>query len=367
MSEALPFFPAAREHAALADELAEPLDAALRSGRWLAGERVARFEDELAAVVGRAHVAGCGSGTDALWLALRALGVGAGDEVVVADLSFVATATAVVRAGATPVFADVDEDGLLDLAAARAACGPRTAAIVAVPLFGRAFDPVALEALAAQAGVPLVEDAAQALGASRAGRPCGAFGAVSCLSFDPTKPLSAPGSGGAVATDDPQVDAAVRRLRRHGRDADGLVVELGVNSQLPTVAATVLSRKLAHLDAWRERRAGGATRLAAAARTRADLEHVPDEPPDGRHAWSKFVLRARDRDALAASLERAGVPTAVHYPRPLSAHPLLAREGRRADDGARARHHCATALTLPLHAFLTDGELDRVEEAVATA
>jgi dTDP-4-amino-4,6-dideoxygalactose transaminase len=364
----VPFHGAEREWAAHGTELRVPLEAALASGRWLQGPEVAAFEQALAEMTGRAHAVAVGSGTDALFFALRALGIGAGDEVLVPDVSFLATGSAVVRAGAVPVWCDVDADGLLDLGDAARRAGPRTAAVVAVPLYGRALDAGAVEAFAARHGLALVEDAAQALGARGGGRPSGGVGAASCLSFDPTKPLAAPGSGGAVLTDDDAVAAAVRRLRWHGRDAAGEHAELGFNSQLPTAAAALLHAKLAHEPAWRARRGALAARYAAGLRDVEGLRVPPPAPAGHEHAWSKVVLRVPGRrDVVRERLAADGVPAPVHYARPLHDHPVFAAHAPAGGGPPGARALTEEVLSLPVHPFLADAEVDRVVAAVRAA
>jgi dTDP-4-amino-4,6-dideoxygalactose transaminase len=361
---AIPFFGTQREWEAHGARLRPVVEAALASGRWLQGEPVAAFERALAARCERAHAVTVGSGTDALFFVLLALGIGRGDEVIVPDLSFVATAAAVVRAGARPVWADVDEHGVLDLDAAAGAVGRSTAAVVAVSLYGRPLNPSACEGFAARHGLALVEDAAQALGASHGGRPAGAVGRAGCMSFDPTKPLAAPGSGGAVLTDDDALAQACRSLRLHGRDPDGRFAQLGYNSQLPTLAAAALEVKLALEPAWRARRRTIAAAYNAALAGTDGLA-LPTDPTGGEHAYSKYVVRLSHRDRLRATLAQAQIPALVHYPQPLSTHPLFA--SCDAADAPCARELTRSVLTLPLHPFLTDDEVARVAAVTANA
>ena len=361
---AVPFFGTEREWAVHGAQLRPAMEAALASGRWLQGEPVAAFEAGLAARCGRAHAVAVGSGTDALFFVLRALGIGPGDEVIVPDFSFVATAAAVVRSGARPVWADVDEHGLLDLDAAAALVGPATAAVIAVSLYGRPLDPSAYEGFAARHGLALVEDAAQAFGASHGDRPAGAVGRAGCCSFDPTKPLAAPGSGGAVLTDDDALAAACRALRLHGRDPDGRFAQLGYNSQLSTAAAAVLGVKLALEPAWRARRRVIAATYAAALADGSGLT-LPADPAGAEHAYSKYVVRCAQRDRLRETLAQAGIPALVHYPQPLRDHPLFAAYPAAA--APRARELARTVLSLPLHAFLSDAEVAHVAGTVARA
>ncbi len=366
-AETLPFHGARREWAAHAEQLRPPIDAALASGQWLEGEPVSALERELAERCGRTHAVGVGSGTDALFFALRGLGVGAGDDVLVPDFSFVATATAVVRAGARPIWTDVDEDGLLDLRDAADRVGPRTAAVIAVSLFGRPLNANAVEAFAARHGLALLEDAAQALGASAGGRRAGAIGVAASLSFDPTKPVAAPGSGGAVLTDDEALAQACRRLRRHGRDDGGGSAVLGYNSRLPTIAAAALRVKLGLEPAWRARRAAIAAAYSAAGEEIEGLR-PPGSVAGGEHAYSKYVVRVDGgpvaRATLADGLARAGVPTQLHYPFALHAHPVFATWPPAGGAPSVTTALTGRVLSLPIHPFLSDDEVARVTRAL---
>jgi perosamine synthetase len=354
----IPFFAGERTWAARGERYAELVAAVLAAGRALQGPAVAAFESALAEHCGRGHAVAVGSGTDALFFALVAAGVRPGDEVVVPAISFIASASCVLRAGAVPVFADVDEHLLLDVAAARAAISPRTRAILAVDLFGQVVDAAALEDLADERGVALVEDAAQALGARAGQRRAGAIGLLSCCSFDPTKTIAAPGSGGAVLTGDGELAAHLRRLRWHGRDGEGRHVALGYNSQLPTASAAILHDKLTRDDAvWTQRR------RAIAARYDEALAGTPHRPlgvaPGRTHVFHKYVVRSPDRDALREHLGSRGVTTLVHYAAPLARQPIFAGRSRQTACPVADRA-CDEVLSLPIHGLLDDAEVDRV-------
>jgi dTDP-4-amino-4,6-dideoxygalactose transaminase len=247
------------------------------------------------------------------------------------------------------VFADVDEHLLLDLETAPV--GPRTRAVIAVDLYGQMVDPAAAEAFARAHDLLLIEDAAQAFGAAAGGRPAGATGTLACCSFDPTKTLAAPGSGGAVLCDDDALAARLRRLRWHGHDGAGAYAELGFNSQLPSAAAAVLLDKLAHHDAWTARRREIAARYDAALPGSA-----VGVAPDRTHSFHKYVLRTPRRAAWQGRLREAGIPTLVHYARPLPREPVFAT----AAAFPRADAACAEVLSLPIHAYLSDAEVDRI-------
>ncbi|TAL28420.1 DegT/DnrJ/EryC1/StrS family aminotransferase [Phenylobacterium sp.] len=348
-----------REHAELADVLNARIAEVMASGQMLQGPGVVALEQSLALACGRAEAVCVGSGTDALYFALLSVGVGPGDEVIVPDISFIATAAAVARTGARPVFVDVDDACLLDLEAAGRAVTPRTKAVVMVQLFGAMSDPEALRAFGAAYGVAIIEDAAQAFGATHGEAAAGGVGLASALSFDPMKVLSAPGSGGAVLTDDASIAARVRRLRYHGREA-GDYVEPGYNSQLSTLAAAVLSTKLERQTDWAARRARIAERYI---HEFSDLPlERPSVSPHVRHVWHKFVLRAAERDRFMAHLKSVGVPTLAHYPRPFHREPMFGV----AADGLfpNAVRHAGSTLSLPIHAHLTEVEVERIIAAV---
>ncbi len=360
-SAPIPFFAAERTWAARGERYAALIADALASGRSLQGPAVAAFEGALAERCERSHAVAVGSGTDALFFALIAAGVQPGDEVVVPAVSFIASASCVLRARAVPVFADVDEHLMLDPVAAQGALSARTRAILAVDVFGQVVDVAALEALAQERDVALIEDAAQALGARWSVAPdraAGAIGLLSCTSFDPTKTVAAPGSGGAVLTDDDDLAAHLRRLRWHGRDSEGRHVELGYNSQLPTASAAILHDKLVRDDpAWTARR------QAIAARYDEALAQTPHRPvgiaPGRTHVFHKYVVRSPARDALREHLDGHGVATLIHYAAPLARQPMF--DGRcRETSCPNAERACTEVLSLPIHAQLTDDEVDRV-------
>lgn len=356
-----PFFGCARENAEIAAEAAAAFAQVFASGGMLQGREVAAFEAAVAAGSGRAHAVAVGSGTDALHFALTCLGIGPGDEVLTTDLSFIATASAILRSGAKPVFADIGPDCAIDLDRADGLVGPRTRALLYMDPFGGMAAPRSVTAFAARHGLRVVEDASQSFGAALDGVAAGSVGDVGVFSFDPTKTLNAPGSGGAAVADDPEIAARMRRLRLHGKTPDG-VVEPGLNSQLPSIAAAILSLKLARFDAWTERR------QTLADRYDADLTPLgyrfPARPEGLRHAWQKYVLLSPERDHLRAHLASRGVPTAIHYARPLHAEPIFAGCPQRAPGFPVAEAMAARALSLPMHAHLTEAEIDGILGAI---
>jgi dTDP-4-amino-4,6-dideoxygalactose transaminase len=345
------------------------IDAAIRAvlegGHWVLGPAVEAFERGFAAFLGVAHGVGTGSGTDALHLALRALGVGAGDEVITVSHTAVATVAAIEMAGARPVLVDVEPGtGCMDVAAAAAAVGPRTRAVVPVHLYGQPVDVEAVAGLCRARGLALVEDCAQAAGALWQGRRLGSFGDAAAFSFYPTKNLAALGDGGLVATRDAALAARVRRLRQYGWDEPQHSLEPGWNSRLDALQAAVLAARLPRLDANNDRR------RALAARYRAALAGLPLALPDdragGRHVYHLHVVRAADRatrDALRAHLAARGIRAGVHYPAGVHQQPAYA--GRLATGPLPATEALATTvLSLPLYPELAEADQDRVVAAV---
>jgi dTDP-4-amino-4,6-dideoxygalactose transaminase len=337
----------------------------LASCRFILGPEVAALEAELAALCGVSHGIGVNSGTDALVLALKALGVRPGDEVITSSFSFVASASAVLMVGARPVFVDIVPSTYnLDPALIEKAVTPRTRAIVAVHLYGQPAAMDAIGDIARARGLSVVEDAAQAVGATYAGRPAGAWGDVACLSFYPTKNLGGCGDGGMVLTSREDVAQAVRRLRDHGSPRKYEHVELGYSSRLDELQAALLRVKLRHLPAWND------TRRAIAARYRHLLKDAPlvlaEEVAPARHVYHQFTVRSPKRDALVAALAEAGVGTAVHYPIPIPAQPMFAMP-----DADRAFPHAARAaaevLSLPCFPELSEEEIRTVAAAVSAA
>ncbi|KDN82247.1 DegT/DnrJ/EryC1/StrS family aminotransferase [Kitasatospora cheerisanensis] len=361
----VPFTGHDREFADIGPELMAAVEQVLRSGQVMNGESVPRLERSLAELSGRSHARVVNSGTDAVYFALVAAGVGPGDEVIVGDISFVATLHAILRTGATAVFVDIDEDGAVDLGLAAEAVGPRTRALVVVQLYGRMAAPGPAEEFARQHGLVLVEDAAQSLGAEVAGRRSGTVGTASSHSFDAMKVIPAPGTGGVVLTDDPAVAESVEQLRRWGFSRAGAVVRLGHNSQMSSLTAAVLEVKLAQEERWlKQRRATAATYSAAFAGSRCVL---PEHGEFRENVFHKYVLRTPRRDAVADALREAGVETLVHYPYALHELPFVAQHPHRVVSRGRAKKLAAEVVSLPIHPYLTDEEIDHVVTATRAA
>ncbi len=337
----------------------------LASCRFILGPEVAALETELAALCGVTHGIGVNSGTDALVLALKSLGVQPGDEVITSAFSFVASASAALMVGARPVFVDIVPSTYnLDPALVEKAVTARTRAIVAVHLYGQPAAMDAISDIARARGLAVVEDAAQAVGAAYAGRPAGSWSDVAILSFYPTKNLGGCGDGGMVLTSRDDVAQAMRRLRDHGSPRKYEHVELGYSSRLDELQAALLRVKLRHLPAWNE------TRRSIAARYRELLRNAPlvlaEEVAPARHIYHQFTVRAVKRDALVAALTEAGIGTAVHYPIPIPAQPMFAMP-----DADRAFPHAARAasevLSLPCFPELDPEEIRTVAAALRAA
>ncbi len=355
-----------RQHAALREELLEAAARVLDSGRFVLGAEGRALEAEVAVLCGARHGVGVGSGTDALRLALAALEIGPGDEVITSAFSFIASASAILMAGATPVFADIDpETYTIDPAAIERALTLRTRAIIPVHLYGHPAAMDQIGELARARKLAVVEDAAQAIGATFAGRPVGSWGDVGCLSFYPTKNLGACGDAGMLVTDREDLAERLRMLRDHGAAGRYRHVRLGWCSRLDEMQAAMLRVKLQRLPAWTE------ARRRIADRYRSLLAGLPLVPPverhPARHVYHQFTVRADERDALAKALADRGVGTATHYPLPIPGQPLFERAGRRPGEWPAAWRAAREVLSLPCFPELTDAEIEAVGRAVREA
>jgi dTDP-4-amino-4,6-dideoxygalactose transaminase len=354
-----------RQHARIKHELNEAFARVLGSSAFTLGAEVERFEAEFAQYCDVAHCVGVASGTAALALTLRACGIGPGDEVIVPAHTFIASALAAVHVGATPVLCDVDEaTGLIDADAARAAVGPRTAAIVAVHLYGQTCDMAAIEAIAKPNGLFVLEDAAQAHGARWRGRRAGSLGNAAAFSFYPSKNLGALGDGGAVCTNDDVLAARLRRLRNLGQRAKGEHVELGYNERLDGLQAALLRVKLPHLDDWNEARRAHAVQYRALL---APGVRLLEERPESPCIYHLLPARFENRDAVAVALRACQVESGIHYAPALNGHPALRNCCVVPGALPVAEAWAAEELSLPMHPDLQPDEIERVAEAVHRA
>jgi dTDP-4-amino-4,6-dideoxygalactose transaminase len=359
----IPFQNLLAQHRALEPRLGEALLRVLRSASYILGNEGAAFEREAAAALGVPQAVAVSSGTDALLTLLMALGVGPGDEVVTSPFSFFASAGSIARLGAVPVFADIDPLTLnLDDALAAERIGPRTRAVLTVHLFGRVAQTTALQRTCAAAGIPLVSDAAQAIGASSDGRPVGTIGRAATLSFFPSKNLGALGDGGMVLTEDRALAEQLRLLRTQGASPKYHHPVVGGNFRLDELQAAALRVKLPHLASWTARR----RELAAGYQASLAGTPVGLPPSDPGCVWNHFVIRVGQgrRDALARHLAAAGIASAVYYPEPLHLQPCFASLGYRAGQLPVAERACGEVLALPIYPELEDRALDRVCSAV---
>jgi dTDP-4-amino-4,6-dideoxygalactose transaminase len=363
---AVPFVDFKGRLAAVRGEIDAAIARVLDSGFFILGPEGEAFEREAAAALGATDCVAVANGTEALQLALEAIGVGPGDEVVTSPLSATFTGLAIARAGATPVFADLDPRTLnVDPAAMARAVTARTKALMPVHLYGHPADMDPILEIARDRGLAVVEDACQAHGARYKGRAVGTLGGIGALSFYPTKNLGALGDGGAVLVEDPETATRLRRLRNGGQSDRYRHELLGVNSRLDEIQAAVLRVGLRHLPAWTERRRALAD-LYLRELEGSDLG-LPAEQPYARSVCHLFVVRHPRRDALADALRERGVGTLVHYPIPLHLQPAFAPLGRRAGDFPVAEQAAAEVLSLPLFPEMTDEQVTTVAARVRDA
>ncbi len=358
----IPLKDLAAQYRALEAELEPAVKEFFAAGQYILGPPVEGFEREAAAYLGVKYGVGVGSGTDALLIALRGLGVGEGDEVVTTPFTFVASADVIVRLRATPVFADVDAGTLnISPAAAAEAVTGRTKVVMPVHLYGLPADVPAIAEAAP--GVPVLEDAAQAMGAELGERKAGALGAAAAFSFFPTKNLGAFGDGGLIATDDEALAARARRLRVHGAGKKNFPEEIGYKSRLDGLQAAILSVKLKHLDGWaartRELVALYRERLAA-----VDGVALLAEPAGCRPAYHQFTVRAARRDELRAFLAERGIASAVYYPTAVHLTPAFAYLGRGPGSFPEAERAAGEVVSLPLWPEMAEEQVEEVCAAV---
>jgi dTDP-4-amino-4,6-dideoxygalactose transaminase len=359
MRESIPLVDLSSQQRLIAEALEQGWANVIEQAAFILGNEVETFERAYASIVGTRYCVGFASGTDALELILRAAGVGAGDEVIVPTNSFIATATAAVRAGATPVLVDVNPDSLLiDPREVSLHVTPHTKAIVAVHMFGQLAPMEGLRA-AVDDSILLVEDAAHAHGASRHGKAAGTFGVAAATSFYPGKNLGAYGDAGAVLTDEAEVAGRVRALRNHGSEEKYAHPELGFNSRLDTLQAVVLSAKLPYLHAWNDER------RQAAAVYHELLERVPEAvvpgvEPGNEHVWHLYVVRVPNRDAVLRKLDDSGIRAGVHYPIPIHLQGAFKHLGYTQGDFPIAEQACREILSLPIYPGITTEQQERV-------
>jgi len=363
----VPAFSLSRQYASIKKDIDAAVAGVLASGSFILGEQVAAFEREFAAYCGVEHAVGVGSGTEALHLALLALGIGAGDEVITVSHTAVATVAAVEMAGARPVLVDIEPETMtMDWRLVEDKITTRTRAILPVHLYGHPADLEHLSVIAQRHGLHLIEDCAQAHGARLGGRRVGGLGVAGCFSFYPTKNLGAYGDGGMVTTNDAALARSLRRLREYGWEERYVsAVRGGVNTRLDEMQAAVLRVKLGHLEQWNQARRDltvvYSAKLANAALT------LPVEKPDAHHVYHLYVVRSARRDALREHLKQNGVGSGIHYPVPVHMQPGYTRLGSGAGTFPVTEQAARQALSLPMFPELTAGEVAQVADLVAGA
>jgi dTDP-4-amino-4,6-dideoxygalactose transaminase len=356
------------QYAAIKDELNEAVRRVMDSQQFILGPDVSALEDEAARYTKSRHAISCASGSDALLLALMALEIKPGDEVVTAPYSFFATAAAIARLGARPVFVDIAPDTYnLDASKIEAAITERTRAVMPVHLYGQCAEMSAIMEVCSRHNLPVIEDAAQAIGAEDDGREAGAIGAIGCFSFYPSKNLGGAGDGGMMTTNDDALAERLRILRVHGSATKYYHSLIGVNSRLDSLQAAILRVKLPHLDAWSDARATNAARYNQLFEDAGLLEEIglPAVRERVRHIFNQYVIRVGEkRDALIEHLKRHDIGTDVYYPVPLHLQECFSYLGYREGDFPEAEHAARETIALPIYPELTFEQQSYVVETI---
>jgi len=358
------------QHKAIRDEVLAAITRVVDSQKFILGEDVQKLEEEIAAYCGAKYAVGCASGSDALFLALLALEIGPGDEVLTTPYTFFATAGAISRIGAVPVFVDVEEQTFnldVNLAAKALAAHPRIRALLPVHLFGGCADMDPICELARERSIPVIEDAAQSIGSEYKGRRAGSIGLAGCFSFFPSKNLGGYGDGGMITTNDSQLAERLKALRVHGRTGKYFHEWIGVNSRLDALQAAVLRVKLRYLDEW----SAGRQRNAERYRTELAKSAIPVTPAmpaayQTRHIYNQFVIRCSERDRLQAYLKEQGVGSEIYYPLPLHLQPCYSGLGHRKGDFPVSEKLAAESLALPVQGELPFEDIDYVCDTIRT-
>ena len=358
----LNFIDLAAQQARIKSQIDANIQTVLAHGHYILGPEVAELEAELAAYCGAKYCISCANGTDALQIALMALGVGHGDEVITPGFTYIATAETVALLGAKPVYVDIDEQTYnIDPAKIEAAITDKTKAIIPVSLYGQCADFDAVNAIAAKHKLPVIEDAAQSFGAIYKGTKSGNLSTIACTSFFPSKPLGCYGDGGAIFTNDEQLATVIRQTARHGQDRRYHHIRIGVNSRLDTLQAAILLPKLAILEEEMQLRQKVAQMYTTALQA-AGLA-APFIEPHNRSAYAQFTIRIKNRAAVQTALKEAGIPTAVHYPIPLNKQPAVASDAVLPVGDLVAEE----VLSLPMHPYMTQEQVQQVVAALKSA
>ena len=367
-STLFPFLDLQAQFSAIRSEVTLAVEQVFETQQFILGPDVQKLEEDMAELLGCRHAFGCASGSDALVLALMALGIGAGDEVITSPFTFVATAGSISRLGARPVFVDIDPDTYnLNPKQIEPAITARTKAILPVHLFGLVAPMEEINAIAQSKGLAVIEDAAQAIGASYHASFAGNIGDLGCFSFFPSKNLGGAGDGGMVTTNDPKLADRLKLLRLHGSRSKYHYETLGLNSRLDTLQAAVLRVKLRHLHEWTMARRRNANRYRSLF-DQAELEasiKLPAEPPGTCHVYNQFVIRTQERDPLRDHLHRAGIPTEIYYPMPLHLQPAFCYLGYQSGDFPNAESASLSVLALPIFPELTEAQQQSVVASIS--
>jgi len=355
----------AAQYAAIGAEIREAVASVLSSQQFVLGKEGAALEQEVASFCGVAHGIGVASGTDALILALRVSGVAAGDEVILPPFTFVATGSAVSALGATPVFADIDPNTFnLRADEVEKRITPRTRAIIVVHLYGLAADMDPLREVGKRHRLPIIEDNAQALGATYKGQPTGALGDLACISFYPTKNLGAYGDAGMIVTNSAEADTRLRTLRNHGQASRYNSVEPGWNSRLDEIQAAILRVKLRHLPEWERARREHASEYSKLLSGVPSIQ-TPQIPAGHEHVFHQYTIRAQRRDELQKFLTDGKIGSAVYYPVPLHLQGIYAKLGHQPGDFPESERAATEVVSLPMFPELTSEQIQHVAESIA--
>jgi dTDP-4-amino-4,6-dideoxygalactose transaminase len=361
---ALTFFDISRQNKAQKAEIDQAIVSVVSSGRYILGENVAALEKEVAAYVGTKYAVGVASGTDALHLALRAAGIKAGDEVITSPFTFVATAEAIAYCGATPIFVDIEPNTFnLDVSGLESRVTSRTKAILPVHLYGQTCQMDKIMTFAKKHNLAVIEDCAQAMGATFNGQQVGSFGAAGCFSFFPTKNIGCFGDGGMVTTNDPAIFEELKVLRGHGSRKTYHYDIIGYNSRLDELQAAILRIRLRNIEALIQSRRHNAALYAKLLSGVAAIS-LPSELPGGRHTYNQYTLRCSKRDALFDHLKNSAVPAMVYYPLSLHLQKAFASLGHQPGAFPVSERAQAEVISLPIFPELTEAEIDSVAQAV---
>jgi dTDP-4-amino-4,6-dideoxygalactose transaminase len=366
----IPMLDLSAQHEHIADEIEAAVRAVLNGQKFILGPDVRALEQEIAAYCGCEHAIGCASGSDALLLALMALGIGEGDEVITSPFSFFATAGSIVRLGAKPVFMDIDYSTFnIDPNSIEKAVTEKTKAILPVHLFGQCADMDRINASASKWGLAVIEDAAQAIGAEYRGKRAGSLGTMGCFSFYPSKNLGGAGDGGMITTNDPELAAKLRSLRTHGAKMKYHHDYVGINSRLDSLQAAILRVKFKYLDQWAQGRRQNAERYRKLFRDVGLVDgggiELPIEAENATHVYNQFVVRARNRDDLQLHLRERGIGTEVYYPLALHLQPCFANLGLVQGAMPVSEKATAEALALPVYPELGAAQQEYIVNTIA--